>query len=57
MTVAALTKPKVKRSQARVVALLRRWMGQEADYDAQVWSRAKRTIEGNRLSSRKRFNG
>ena len=57
MTLAALTKPKVKRSQARVAGLLRRWMGQEAAYDAQVWSRAKRAIEGNRLSSRKRFNG
>jgi hypothetical protein len=57
MTVAALTKPKVKRSQVRVAGLLRRWMEQEAGYDAQVWSRAKRTIESNRLSSRKRFHG
>lgn len=57
MIVAALTKPKVKRSQARVAGLLRRWMEQEADYDALVWSRAKRTIEDNRLSIRKRFHG
>jgi hypothetical protein len=57
VTVADLSKRKVKHSQARAAGLLRRWMEQEADYDAQVWSRAKRTIEGNRLSSRKRFNG
>ena len=57
MTVADLTKRKVKRSQARVAGLLRRWMEQEADYDARVWLRAKRTIEDNRLSTRKRFNG
>ncbi len=57
MAVATLNKPKVKRSQPRAVLLLRNWMETEADYDTRAWPRAKRAIENNRLSTRKRFNG
>jgi hypothetical protein len=57
MSVANLNKPKVKRRHPRAVLLLRNWMETEADYDTQAWPRAKRVIENNRLSSRKRFNG
>jgi hypothetical protein len=57
MAVASLNKPKVKRSQSPAVLLLRNWMETEAEYDIQAWPRAKRAIENNRLSPRKRFHG
>jgi len=42
--------------RAKLSSLLRQWMAHEADYDAKNWGRAKKAVEQNRLSLRKRFD-
>lgn len=38
------------------IRLLQTWLADESDYDETAWTLAKKTIEENRLSSRKRFD-
>jgi hypothetical protein len=57
MPITAEPKSKATGNQrAKVASLLKRWMTREAEYDAKTWARAKRAIETNRLSNRKRFH-
>jgi len=39
------------------VRLLKKWMTDESGYDEKVWPVVKKSIERNRLSARKRFDG
>ncbi len=39
------------------IRLIESWLADESGYDEAVWETVKNTIEENRLSSRKRFDG
>jgi hypothetical protein len=39
------------------IRLIESWLADESGYDEAVWETVKSTIEENRLSARKRFDG
>jgi hypothetical protein len=39
------------------IRLIESWLEDESGYDEDVWETVKNTIEENRLSARKRFDG
>jgi len=50
-------KSSVSRSKThKLVRLLDSWLADESGYDERVWPRLKKSIEENRLSSRRRFD-
>ena len=53
----SLPKSSVSRSKThKLVRLLDSWLADESGYDERVWPRLKKSIEENRLSSRRRFD-
>ncbi len=56
---AGFSRPRVSAQRAKtrkLMKLLDTWLADESGYDERVWPRLKRSIEENRLSSRRRFD-